>query len=128
MTRRRSPLGNAYDKNCPTRIILDVIGNRWSVLIIGLLSTGAIRFGKIRRNISGISTKVLTDRLRSLEELGLVHREVHPTSPPAVEYSLTELGGSLFVVVNDLRLWAEKNFATIQTARAAYKKGSSLGT
>ena len=119
MARRQSPLGNAYDKNCPTRIILDVIGNRWSVLIIGILSTGTMRFGELRRNISGISTKVLTDRLRSLEELGMVHREVRPTRPPAVEYSLTKLGNSLFVVVNDLRLWAENNFETIQAARQA---------
>ena len=83
MAKQQSPLGNAYDKNCPTRIILDVIGNRWSVLIIGILSTGTMRFGELRRKISGISTKVLTDRLRSLEELGMVHREVLPTRPPA---------------------------------------------
>jgi len=113
MSRRESPLGNAYDKNCPTRVILDAIGNRWSVLIIGILSTGTLRFGELRRSISGISTKVLTDRLRRLEEMGLVYREVHPTSPPAVEYSLTKLGNSLFDIVNDLRIWAETNFEQI---------------
>lgn len=124
MTKRQTSLGNAYDKNCPTRIILDVIGNRWSVLIIGILSTGPTRFGEIRRNIEGISTKVLTDRLRSLEELGLVHREVQPTRPPAVEYSLTKRGRSLLDVVNDLRLWAEDNFEAIQADRQV-KSGSN---
>ena len=117
MSNKKTPLGNAYDKNCPTRVILDAIGNRWSVLIIGILSTGTMRFGEIRRSISGISTKVLTDRLRRLEEMGLVVREVHPTSPPAVEYSLTKLGHSLFVIVNDLRIWAETNFEQIMAAR-----------
>ncbi len=117
MTKQQPILGNAYDKNCPTRIILDVIGNRWSVLIIGILSTGPIRFGEIRRTIQGISTKVLTSRLRSLEELGMVYREVQPTRPPSVEYSLTKRGRSLLTVVNDLRLWAEKNFETIQADR-----------
>lgn len=116
MPRQLSGFGDAYDANCPTRIVLDAIGNRWSVLIIGVLETGPMRFGALRKTISGISTKVLTDRLRSLEALGLIMREVHPTSPPAVTYSLTELGQSLFIIVNDLRLWAERNLDTLQTA------------
>ncbi len=61
-----------------------------------------------------------------LEELGLVNRKVHPTSPPAVEYSLTELGVSLIVIVNDLRLWTEKNYTIIQTAKAAYNEKTYL--
>ncbi|PST87326.1 transcriptional regulator [Photobacterium sp. NCIMB 13483] len=113
MDKKELPFGNAYDKNCPTRIILDVIANKWSVLIIGILSTRIIRFGELRRSISGISTKVLTDRLRRLEEMGLVYRQVHSTSPPSVEYSLTQLGNSLFDIVNDLRIWSETNFEQI---------------
>ena len=113
MNKRELPLGNAYDKHCPTRIILNVIANRWSVLIISILSTDTMRFGELRRSISGISTKVLTDRLRRLEEMGLVYRQVHPTSPPSVEYSLTQLGNSLFDIVYDLRVWAETNVEQI---------------
>lgn len=109
--------GNAFDPECPTRVVLDRVGDKWTVLIIGTLDDGPRRFNEIRLAIGGITPKVLTSTLRSLVADGLVTREVFAEVPPRVEYSLTELGRSLQEPVAALRRWAELNVAAISECR-----------
>ncbi|WP_429860959.1 winged helix-turn-helix transcriptional regulator [Brevibacterium spongiae] len=105
--------GDAFDPECPTRIVLDRVGDKWTVLIVDVLDGGPKRFNEIRLAIGGITPKVLTSTLRSLVADGLVDREVFAEVPPRVEYSLTDLGRSLQEPVAALRRWAEANVAAI---------------
>ncbi|AZT96743.1 winged helix-turn-helix transcriptional regulator [Brevibacterium aurantiacum] len=110
--------GDAFDPECPTRIVLDRVGDKWTVLIIGILDEGPKRFSEIRLSIGGITPKVLTSTLRSLVADGLVTREVFAEVPPRVEYELTDLGRSLQEPVAALRRWAELNVAAISDNRS----------
>lgn len=93
---------------CPVETTLTLIGNKWQVLILRDLNlNGTMRFGELRRSVGKISQKVLTTNLRSMEESGLVHREVFAEVPPRVEYSLTNLGQSLKPVLDALWNWGE---------------------
>ena len=78
------------------------------------------RFGELRRLVPDISQRMLTQTLRDLQRDGYVHREVHPTTPPSVEYSLTDLGRSMFGPLGEMMLWAERNHAGVQAARAQF--------
>ena len=91
----RRPAYNIYAAKCPTRQALDRIADKWTALIIGLLAERPLRFGELRRAIEGISQKMLTQTLKSLERDGLVLRRAFPTVPVTVEYSLTKLGYTL---------------------------------
>ena len=113
MKIRDSWEGDAFDPECPTRVILDRVGDKWTVLIIEILDDSPKRFGEIRRAIGGITTKVLTSTLRSLVADGLVTRQSFGEVPPRVEYSLTDLGRSLQAPVTALRRWAERNVAEL---------------
>jgi len=97
-----------YDRNCPSRTILDRIGDRWTVLVVGSLTAGPMRFSELSRRIDGVSQKMLTQTLRGLERDGLVTRTVYPEVPPRVEYSLTPLGRELIPVLEGLHAWGEK--------------------
>lgn len=110
--------GDAFDPECPTRIVLDRVGDKWTVLIIGILDEGPKRFSEIRLAIGGITPKVLTSTPRSLVADGLVTREVFAEVPPRVEYTLTDLGRSLQEPVAALRRWAELNVAAISDNRS----------
>lgn len=90
---------------CPVETTLTLIGNKWEVLILRDLMDGTKRFGELRRSVGHISQKVLTSQLRTMEEAGLVHREVFAEVPPRVEYSLTPLGKSLQPVLDSMRDW-----------------------
>lgn len=96
---------NKFATNCPIEITLQLIGNKWKVLIIRDLLTGTKRFSELMRSVTGITQKVLTSNLRSMEESGLLIRTVYPQVPPRVEYSLTELGTSLQPVLNSMAAW-----------------------
>jgi DNA-binding HxlR family transcriptional regulator len=112
-----------FDSDCPaTREILSRVGDKWSVFVVVLLGDGPKRFSEIKRTIGGISQRVLTVTLRSLERDGMVKRTVHPTNPPQVEYALTPLGRSLLKSVSSLALWAQGHKAAIGRARDAYAK------
>ena len=87
---------------CPMAACMAVLGGAWTPSLIWKLSGDARRFGELQRDIPGISPKMLTARLRDLEEKGVVAREVVPTSPPSVEYSLTDLGRELIPVINTI--------------------------
>ena len=90
---------------CPVEVTLRLIGDKWKVLILRELMEGTRRFSELKRALTGVTQKMLTACLRSMESDGLVHREVYPQVPPKVEYSLTELGRSLHVVLDAMRAW-----------------------
>jgi DNA-binding HxlR family transcriptional regulator len=112
------PLYDVYDAHCPTRQALDRIADKWSALIIGLLAERPHRFGELRRKIGGISQKMLTQTLRSLEFDGLVSRRAIATVPVTVEYSLTPLGETLVAPLASIRDWAEGHIEEVLAARA----------
>ena len=112
------PAWDPYVRDCPTRQVLDRIGDRWTVLIIGAVSDGPTRFSEIARRVGGISQKMLTQTLRALENDGLVTRTVHAEIPPRVEYELTELGHSLRVPLRALEEWATTHIEQILAARS----------
>lgn len=113
------------DRDCPARLILDHLADKWAVLIVVRLASGTLRFAELRRAIDGISQKMLTVTLRDLERDGLVLRKLYASVPPKVEYSLTPLGGSLVDKVNELCTWAEANSAEILRARERFDKRNS---
>ena len=90
---------------CPVEITMGLIGDKWKILIIRDLLTGTKRFGELRKSLTGISQKVLTNNLRDMEKSGLVHREVFAEVPPRVEYSLTDTGWSLRPVLDSMVQW-----------------------
>ena len=112
--------GNVFDPNCPTRVILDRIGDKWTVLAVLLLRDGPLRFTELRDGIGRVAPKVLTQTLRRLERDGIVSRTVFPTIPPRVDYALTDLGRSLSGVIAELRTWAYGHMDDIEAARAEY--------
>ncbi|WP_428030824.1 winged helix-turn-helix transcriptional regulator [Ancylobacter sp.] len=105
--------------------VLARIGDKWSVLIVMLLSGGPRRFNEMKRMIDGISQRMLTLTLRGLERDGLVSRTVFPTIPPRVDYELTPLGHSLREPVMALGKWAELNLAHIAAAQSAFDSRSA---
>jgi DNA-binding HxlR family transcriptional regulator len=111
---------NTYSANCPTRLVLDRIADKWAVLVLGLLFTGPIRFNELRRRIDGVSQKMLSQTLKSLERDGLVLRKATPTVPVTVEYSITPLGATLAATVDALRIWAESNIDDVLAAQKRY--------
>lgn len=113
---------NPYLSGCPTRRILDRIGDRWTVLTIGALGDGPHRFSEIRRRVEGISQKMLTQTLRALERDGLVVRTVFPEVPPRVEYELTEAGCSLREPLKALEDWSIEHFASVSRAQEAHDR------
>ena len=112
--------GNVYASDCPTRQVLDRIGDKWTALVIGVLEDGTQRFSELQRSIGGISQKMLTQTLRSLERDGLVNRTVYAEVPPRVEYELTSLGETLCAPLTAVRHWAEANIAEVSAAQTAY--------
>ncbi|HTQ15003.1 MAG TPA: helix-turn-helix domain-containing protein [Rhizomicrobium sp.] len=100
--------------------VLARIGDKWSVLIVTRLGRQPMRFNALKREIGGISQRMLTLTLRGLERDGLITRTVFPTIPPRVDYALTPLGRSLLAPVTALGDWALKNIARIEAARAAF--------
>ena len=109
---------NAFSARCPTRLLLDRIANKWTVLVIDLLAPGPRRFSDMKRSIEGISQKMLTQTLRAMEADGFVDRRAFATVPVTVEYSLTPLGRSLHAALGPLRQWAEDNIDDVLRVRA----------
>jgi DNA-binding HxlR family transcriptional regulator len=109
--------GDTFDPDCPSRVILDRIGDKWTVLVVQSLSDGVLRFSELRDRVGGVAPKVLTQTLRSLERDGLVTRKVYAQVPPKVEYRLTPLGRSLLGPIGALRDWAEGHVGAVLAAR-----------
>ena len=116
MLRQRT----VYDKDCPTRHALDRIADKYTVLVIIFLEDAPRRFNELQRMITGISQKMLTQTLRSLERDGLVTRTVFAEVPPRVEYALTPLGETLIDPLAALRNWAEQHIEAVVIAQAEY--------
>lgn len=110
---------NVFSAKCPTRMVLDLIADKWTTLVIYLLSSGTKRYGELQREIDGISQKMLTQTLRKLEEDGLVKRVIYPEVPPRTEYSLTPLGATLKEPLGALCQWAVAHIGEVEKARQA---------
>ena len=119
---------NPFNPDCPSQEILALIGSKWSMLLLCVLRDGPTRSGELARRAGGISQKMLTQTLRSLERDGLVSRKVHPVVPPKVEYTLTPLGRTLIEPLHAICRWSEKHLPQLEAnrARAAAANGSLL--
>jgi DNA-binding HxlR family transcriptional regulator len=106
--------------DCPIRNVVQSIFGKWSSLLMMALAERPYRFGELRRLVPDISQRMLTQTLRDLQRDGSVHGEVFPTKPPSVEYSLTDLGRSMFGSLQHILLWAEGNFDAVRDARARF--------
>lgn len=111
---------SVYAKDCPSRQVLDRIGDTWSVLTVALLADGSLRYTELAKRIQGVSPKMLTQTLRGLERDGLITRTVQAVVPPRVDYELTDLGRSLLTLVHALENWAESHIDDVLAARARY--------
>ena len=98
----------AAGHSCAVQRALAIVGAKWTLLILHNLMDGQKRFGELQRATGGASPKVLTARLRELEELGLVTRTVHPEIPPRVEYALTDAGRTVWPIVDSLEQWGRR--------------------
>ena len=110
----------AFQALCPTRKILNRIADKWTVLVVILLESDVKRFSQLRREIEGISQKMLTQTLRGLERDGLVTRKVYATVPPHVEYALTPLGHTLKDMLYAIKTWSETNIEEVLAAQKSY--------
>jgi DNA-binding HxlR family transcriptional regulator len=118
-----SPSHNHVRGEClAVRDVLNRVGDKWSVQVVGLLGHGKMRFSELRRSIEGISQRMLTLTLKGLERDGLITRKAYPIIPPRVEYELTRLGRSLLVPIKQLGEWATENRQRIQTSRETYDR------
>lgn len=100
--------------DCPVEMTLQLIGDRWKVLILRDLLSGTKRFGELKKSVGNISQKVLTSNLRSMEESGLVIRKVYAEVPPKVEYTLTDMGYSLKPILDSMFKWGSSYMANIE--------------
>jgi DNA-binding HxlR family transcriptional regulator len=116
--------GDVFDPDCPTRVVLDRIGDKWTVLVVLLLRDGPLRFTALRAGIGGVAPKVLTQTLRRLERDGLLTREVFAEVPPRVEYTLTPLGRSLIAPISAVSEWAEAHVPAITEAQEQYDRAT----
>ena len=119
-----TPAFGPAPEGCLASEVLNRIGDKWSVYAIACLGDGTLRFSELRRQIDGISQRMLTATLRALERDGIVTRTMYPEIPPRVEYALTPLGMSLLDVVGKLIAWSETHTADIGRARSEYDQRS----
>jgi DNA-binding HxlR family transcriptional regulator len=116
---------DAFLAACPSRQVLARISDKWVTLILVALAGGPLRYSDLGRIITGVSQKMLTQTLRTLERDGLVSRAVTASVPVRVDYQLTPLGDSLMPAVNAVKAWAEEHISEIETSRAAYDQKTS---
>ena len=119
-TRASHRLDDALTALCPIRDVLDHIGDKWSVLLLSQLRDGPRRFGALRRAVTDISQRMLTETLKDLQRDGFVSRTVHPTVPPSVEYALTDLGRDLLGPIEQMVAWAAAHHDDVRAARQRF--------
>jgi DNA-binding HxlR family transcriptional regulator len=112
---------NIYAEACPSRALLELIADKWTLLVLPALREGPVRNGDLMRRIGGVSQKMLTQTLRDLERNGFVKRIDHMEVPPRVEYELTDLGRSLSDTLRKLGVWVESHIAEVHAARGAFE-------
>ncbi|MFK0171047.1 winged helix-turn-helix transcriptional regulator [Streptomyces sp. NPDC090306] len=110
------------EQGCTTRRVFDLVADKWMLSILCVLSEGTARYSALQRAIVGITPKVLTQHLRSLESNGLLTRTVYPVVPPHVEYELTDLGRSLRQALQPLLVWGESHLDEVEQAQSARKR------
>ncbi|MCY1322683.1 HxlR-like helix-turn-helix [compost metagenome] len=115
---------DVYIQTCPTRLVLDRLADKWAVLVLGKLDEQPVRFNQLKREIDGISQKVLSQVLKKLERDGLVSRSVYATVPVTVEYAITPLGRTLTSTVAALTRWAEDNIEAVLEAQQKYDRSA----
>ena len=118
---------DAYIASCPTRQLLDRISDKWVSLVLAALSDGPRRYSDLARTIAGVSQKMLTQTLRTLERDGLVSRTVTPAVPVRVDYELTPLGRTLQPVMLAIKSWAETHIEQVESARSNYDRSNIAG-
>ncbi|PAZ12035.1 transcriptional regulator [Streptomyces sp. SA15] len=111
---------DAFLKSCPTNQLLDRISDKWVSLVVSALTPGPLRYSDLGRKIAGVSPKMLTQTLRSLERDGILTRTVTPSVPVRVDYELTELGRSLSLLLGAVKDWAETHIEEVWEAREQY--------
>ncbi len=116
----RRERGDLYAPLCPSRGVLEHVTSRWGVLVLGVLMEGTRRFSELRREVAGVSEKMLAQTLQALEQDGFVLREVYPVIPPRVDYSLTPMGLEVAEHVSGLADWIEENMARVLEARTRH--------
>lgn len=122
-TTRTAP--NVMNKTCPSRQALDLIADKWTVLVIYALRSGKRRYNELSRTVDGISRKMLTQTLRDLERNGMVLRTVYPGTPSRVDYRLTPLGERLVPLLSMLCDWAAEHMERVAAAQEAYDRAAS---
>ncbi|MEO3761138.1 helix-turn-helix domain-containing protein [Mycobacterium sp. B14F4] len=125
--QRRQQARRGYDAflaECPTRELMETLSDKWIGLVLGALAEGPKRHSELARRIAGVSQKMLTQTLRTLERDGLVTRTVTPTVPVRVDYELTALGRTLLPVMLGIKGWAETHMDEVNAARQRYDKAS----
>jgi DNA-binding HxlR family transcriptional regulator len=110
------PTADVFKSACPSRRIMAVLAEKWTLLIVAQLADGPMRTAEIRRSVDGVSEKMLIQTLRKLESFGLVSRKSYPEVPPRVEYRLTPLGRSLARLAGLFTRWAERNMHNLLRA------------
>ncbi|MDX2127934.1 MAG: helix-turn-helix domain-containing protein [Chloroherpetonaceae bacterium] len=108
----------SFDGLCPVDVTMEVIGGKWKLKILYHLKSGVKRFGELKRQISGITQKMLTQQLRELESDKVIERKVYAEVPPKVEYTLTKLGQSLSPVVHEMAKWGKEKTKQIEKIRS----------
>ncbi|TDW66661.1 winged helix-turn-helix transcriptional regulator [Kribbella pratensis] len=116
---------DAFLATCPARQLLDRISDKWVTLILTALADGPQRYSDLSRRIAGVSQKMLTQTLRSLERDGLLTRSVTPSVPVRVDYELTPLGGTLMPLIASIKTWAETHMPEVHEARTCYDNVST---
>jgi DNA-binding HxlR family transcriptional regulator len=117
---------DVLNPRCPSRLVLDRIADKWTALVIQVLASGTRRYAELQREIGGISQKMLTQTLRSLERDGLVQRKVYPEVPPKVEYALSKLGRTLIEPLQAICRWSEKHLSELEANRARSKAKAAI--
>jgi DNA-binding HxlR family transcriptional regulator len=112
----KHPAGNVFSSACPSRRVLAVLAEKWTLLVLAQLAKGPLRTAEIRRGVDGVSEKMLIQTLRKLETFGLVNRKSYPELPPRVEYRLTALGRSLARLAGLFGRWVERNVVSLLKA------------
>ena len=116
------PRFDALSATCPARAILASVANKWTVLVLSVLTEDTTRFNELRRRVQGVTQKGLTQTLRELERLGLVSRRIYAEVPPRVEYSLTPLGHSLVKVLDNIKEWTESHAPEVVQAQQRFER------
>jgi DNA-binding HxlR family transcriptional regulator len=115
---------DVFKAGCPSRAVLEMLAEKWSVLLVHMLARGPARTSELRRQIGGISEKMLIQTLRRLERNGLVQRRAYPEVPPRVEYSLTPLGASLSGPITVLDQWVERHLPELVAAQREFDRAA----